>query len=93
MQSNIECIFTEHPNTSLFIAGDLNRRCKDFLDYIPDDNLFHIFGTVDYDGSYFNSPRRSKDIRGNNYGKLLVNLCCLFDIHILNGRFTGDSDG
>ncbi|XP_060562301.1 uncharacterized protein LOC132721934 [Ruditapes philippinarum] len=63
-------------------------------DYIPDDNLFHIFGTVDYDGSYFNTPRRSKDsIRGNNYGKFLVNLCCLFDIHILNGRFEGDIDG
>ena len=54
----------------------------------------HIFGTVDYDGSYFNNPRCSKDIiRGNIFGKLLVNLCCLFDIHILNGRFSGDSDG
>ena len=70
MQSNLECIFNDHPNTSLFIAGDLNSRCKDFIDYIPDDNLFHIFGNVYYDGGYFNTPRRSKDsTRGNNYGK------------------------
>jgi len=72
MQSNIECkhVFTDHPNTFLFIAGDLNSRCKDFLDYIPDDNLFHILVLfVDYDGSYFNAPRCSKDsIRGNNFG-------------------------
>jgi len=51
-----------------------------------------MFGTVDYDGSYFNNPRCSKDsIRGNNFGKFLVDLCCLFDIYILNERFSGYS--
>ena len=94
MQSHLESIKLDYPDISLFVAGDLNSRCKDFLDYIPDDNLFHLFGNIDYDGSHFNTPRSSKDnMRGNNFGKCLVNLCCLFDIHMLNGRLHGDHDG
>ncbi len=78
----------------MYIAGNLNSKCKDFLVYIPFDDLFYIFGNIDYDGSTFDIPRNNKDnIRGNNYGKSLVNLCYIFDIHILNGHFPGDRCG
>jgi len=37
---------------------------------------------------------RNKDIiRYNNFGRTLVGLCCIYDIHIVNGRCSGDSDG
>ena len=40
-----------------------------------------------------NVPRRSLDTRGNNFGRSLVNLCCVFDVHFLNGRFVDDYEG
>ena len=37
---------------------------------------------------------RNKDIiRYNNFGRILVDLCCTYNIHIVNGRCTVDSDG
>ena len=32
-------------------------------------------------------------IRYNNFGRILVDLCCTYNIHILNGRCSNDSDG
>ena len=94
MLSHLECIRTEYFDTPLFIAGDMNSRCKDYLDFIPDDTLFHIFGNVECEGSYFDLPRSNRDnLRANNFGKSLVNLCCIFDVHFLNGRFSSDIDG
>jgi hypothetical protein len=78
----------------LFLSGDLNSRCNYFLHLISCDNLNFIFGNTDYNGSTFDVVGHGKvNIRGNNYIKCLVNLCCLFDIHILNGRFPSDKDG
>ena len=56
---------------------------------ILDDNLSYFFGDTDYDGSAFNLAKNNKDMTCNNFGKSLLNLCCLYDIHILNGRFPG----
>jgi len=76
------------------VSGDLNSRCKDYLDSIPHDNVSFSFGNVDYNGSDFDIPRSSKDIvRGNNFGKHLANICGVFDIHFLNGRLSGDRCG
>ena len=37
---------------------------------------------------------RNKDIiRYNNFGRILVDLCCTYNIHIVNGRCSDDSDG
>ncbi len=78
----------------MFIAGDCNARCKDLLDYIPDDNLDHIFGNVSYDGDTFDIPRQTKDrIRYNSFGRSLVELCRLLNVHMLNGRTNGDRHG
>ena len=36
---------------------------------------------------------RNKDIiRYNNFGRILVDLCCTYNIHIVNGRCSDDSD-
>ena len=35
----------------------------------------------------------SKDGIINNYGRALIDLCCNFDIHFLNGRFIDDVEG
>jgi len=72
MYTCLENIKIDYPNTHLFLAGDLNSRCKDFIDYIPYDNLARIFGNIEYDGSTFDVPRRSLDTRGNNFGRLML---------------------
>jgi len=57
-------------------------------------NCHFSVGNVDYNESDFDNPRSSKDIvRGNNFGKHLVILCGVFDIHFLNGRFSEDRCG
>lgn len=39
-------------------------------------------------------PRKNKDIEVfNQFGPSLVDLCCIFNFHILNGRLHDDSDG
>jgi len=91
MYQYLEAITADYPHALLHVSGDLNSRCNDYLDFIPHDNLSFIIGNVNYNGSDFDIPLSSKDIlRGNNFGKHLVNLCGVFDIHFLNGWFSGD---
>ena len=94
MQSNIDEILSVYPQCSIIIAGDLNARTKDFLDYIPNDNITYIFGDVDYNMSEFNMPRKNIDCnRFNNFGRTLTQFCSTHDMHILNGRLFEDSEG
>ena len=48
-----------------------------------------------YDADDFKIQRKSKDLHGelNEHGKMLLELCCSFGIHILNGRTSGDLNG
>lgn len=55
-----------YPNADIIIAGDLNARTKDFLDYIPHDDLDFVFGDTDYPGDTFNLRRNSKDLQTYN---------------------------
>ena len=76
------------------ICGDLNSRTKDFQDFIPDDNIEYIFGENDYPGDTFNLLRRSQDCEVyNNFGLSLIELCCEYDVHMLNGRLFDDIEG
>lgn len=76
-----------YPNAEIIVAGDLNARTKDFLDYIPYDDLDIVFGDTDYPGDTFNLNRNSKDSHTyNKFGLSLIDLCCEHDIHMLNGR-------
>ena len=75
------------------LAGDLNSRNKDYIDFILHDNLDFVFGEVDYEGSNFELRQNNRDLlRGNNIGKSLVQLCGIIDIHFSNGRFEGDRE-
>ena len=87
-------IVLEYPNAAIMLAGDFNARIKDFLDYIPNDNLQYIFGNdVEYPADEFNMARNTKDTVYNNYGLSLIYLCCIFDVHVLNGRLFDDLPG
>lgn len=87
-------IKTLYPNAEIILAGDLNARTKDFLDYIPQDDLDFVFGDTDYPGDTFNLSRNSKDSQTyNKFGLSLIDLCCEHDIHILNGRLFDDIEG
>ena len=86
LQNNVITIASDFPDAHYFLA-----RTKDFLDYIPADNLNYIFGETDYNGDIFDMPRRNKDmLRFNLFGKSLASFCSTFDMHILNGRVHND---
>lgn len=43
LESNIVLIKSHFSDCYIYLAGYLNARCKDMLDFIPDDRLDHIF--------------------------------------------------
>ena len=87
MKESVENLKLSYPDAMLFLSGDFNARIKDRIDFIPEDNLSYIFGETDYMNSSFDLQRNSKDSKINSFGRALIELCCLFDIHVLNGRF------
>ena len=88
-------VTAEFENADSVLAGDLNARTKDFLDYIVEDDVDYIFGENNrYPADSFCLPRQSKDMHAHNaFGLSLVVLCCAFDIHIMNGRLFDDTEG
>ena len=86
---------TEYPNAELLLAGDFNARTKDYTDFIVDDDADYIFGEhTAYPADNFALPKKSKDADFSNpYGLSLIELCCTFNVHILNGRRFGDKEG
>ena len=84
-----------YPTYSVILTGDFNARTKDCQDFIQDDSCSYLPLPNFYVEDKFNSKRKTKDTHGelNEYGKLLLNLCCTFDIHFLNGRSLGDREG
>ena len=94
IENNLNEIKVEYPDCCFFLAGDLNARTRDFKDFIPRDDLQYVFGDTDYERDDFDIPRRNKDIETfNQFGQSLVNLCCTFNVHIINGRLYDDTDG
>ena len=93
LNERISEICLQYPSAELFLAGDLNARISTLQYYIPNDDLDTVFGETDYPTDSFDIPRRSKDETQNNFGISLLNICCSFNIHVLNGRILGDRDG
>ena len=94
MENNLNEIKVDYPDCCFFLAGDFNARARDFKDFIPRDDLQYVFGDTDYERDYFDIPRRNKDIETfNQFGQSLVDLCCTFNVHIINGRLYDDTDG
>ena len=76
------------------MAGDLNARVKDFQDFISNDDLRSVFNEdIQYPSDSFDIKRNSMDTQYNRFGLSLIELCCTYDVHILNGRTPGDKCG
>ena len=68
------------------IGGDLNSRLGDwYLDTASDDGYFE-----ETDNTF---ERKSQDNVVNNFGKLLIQFCCMFQLTPLNGLVDGDEEG
>ena len=95
LADKILSIMSEFPNADLLLAGDFNARTKDHMDFIADDDTDYIFGEhTAYPADEFSMSRLNKDTGDvNAYGRSLIELCCTFNIHILNGRIFGDKEG
>ena len=94
IHENLNIIKNDYPNANYFLGGDLNARRRDFLDYIPFDDLTFIFGETSYDADTFELTRNNKDsLRFNAFGKTMVVFCCINSMHIINGRLSMDTDG
>ena len=52
-----------------------------------------FFGETNYESDDFDMKRSNKDGVYNLFGISLAELCCTFDMHIINGQLFGDQDG
>ena len=95
MQDKFHELKYMYPSAYVVIAGDLNARTKNLIDYIRNDVIFYVFGgDVDYSADSFDMPRNKKDCyRFNNFGKSLTDFCRSHDMHIMNGRLFDDNEG
>ena len=80
------------PNNSIQLTGDFNAFTRDKHDFIIDDTSSNIPLPEWYSEDNFNITRKSRDTHDkiNDHGTSLLNLCCTFAIHFLNGRVTRD---
>ena len=79
------------------IAGDLNARCGNRLDYIqPNGNFENFIPTIDcndLESEYAElKPRESRDKVCNSSGVELLDICKSTDLRIANGRIGDDAN-
>ena len=79
-------------NVDILISGDFNARIGNKLDIFNDDIAYLPLGDW-YNQDNFKILKNSKDKTENNFGVSLIDLCCEFGLHILNGRHTDDISG
>ena len=82
-----------YSNCSFLIMGDLNARIGNLQDFLIDNGSSFLPNMSWYTESDFDICRNSKDKVINAFGTYLVDVCCQFDIHTLNGRAFKDADG
>jgi hypothetical protein len=84
----------EYPDRQLVLMGDFNARTSDKADYIIDDDIDYLPIENDmYVNDTFGIPRCSKDTVLNAYGRQLLQVCSMFDVHFANGRCSPDDAG
>ena len=95
LEAYISEIRLMYKNTDLVISGDFNARTKSWPDYIIDDDVAYLPLPKDHEVDIFCTRRNSQDQHGevNAHGKSLLYLCCMHNVHILNGRTAGDREG
>ena len=93
-ESKLLEIIEKYPNANLMVAGDFNARCGTHQDVLLNDSVELIFDDDTlYEADDFNLQRQTKDHTYNNFGLSLIELCKVYNIHMLNGRFPGDTKG
>ncbi|KAK6196419.1 hypothetical protein SNE40_001648 [Patella caerulea] len=90
-----------YEDTDVIIMGDINARTGTGVDFVENDNGAHIPSLeACYDTMRINHiptemipTRHNCDMKINNFGKQLLDLCCENNVIILNGRITPDTRG
>ena len=95
LANKLVMISSEYQDADFLLAGDFNARTKTLADYIVDDDTDFVFGEhTAYPADTFSIPRNNLDSDVSNaYGLSLIEMCSMFNIHILNGRLFNDLDG
>ena len=80
-------------DSNICLIGDFNSHTGTLDDFIRnDDDKFTDVPTW-YNEDIDSKPRANQDIKVNDYGKKLVQLCQMSELRIANGRKLGDSHG
>ena len=82
----------------VIIAGDLNSRVGNLLDYIEHDSiaeplLYVLSHVLTYDGDVIFPKRVTEDTIVNSFGSKLINVCKNTGMRICNGRVEGNASG
>jgi hypothetical protein len=94
LEDAINDIIVLYPNANIMLCGDFNARISEELDYIENDTVNFLFDANNvYTEEDINKSRKSKDKVVNTYGRRLLLLCKMFNIHVLNGRGETDAEG
>ena len=93
LNERISEVILQYPSAELLLAGDLNARISILQDFIPYDDLEFVFGHTDYPTDPYDIQGQSKDETYNRLGISLLDLCCTYNIHVLNGRLFEDTNG
>ena len=83
---------------TVIIAGDLNSRVGNLLDYIEHDSIAEplldvLSHVLTYDGDVIFPKRVTEDTIVNSFGRKLINLCKNTGMRICNGRVEGNESG
>ncbi|MEW8548121.1 MAG: endonuclease/exonuclease/phosphatase family protein, partial [Candidatus Thiodiazotropha sp.] len=75
------------------LCGDFNARTGSERDFIVDDSDRHLPLDINYIEDTHIPLRRSEDMKVDERGKRLLDICISARLRILNGRTTGDLNG
>ena len=90
LKNKILQISHEYEDCTFILCGDFNSRTANEPDFILDDNTDYLPLSHDYMSDDFDCVRHSSDTVTNNYGRLLLDICKEFGVHIVNGRMRSD---
>ena len=63
------------------------------MDYVPDNDVSFIFEDNIAPNDEFGLSRKTKDMQYNRFGLSLIELCCTYGMHTLNGHLFNDTEG
>ncbi len=95
LQENLVDILSDHPDAFVLCGGDFKARTGNDPDFIEDDILEYIETDTSnwkFLVDQFNLARFSVGKIVNSFGRSLLELCAVLNIHIMNGRCGTDKN-